>query len=403
MKKRTPLFILLYFCTLLSCIAQKNSFKITCHWHDDIVTKKNTAYLIGFHGDEATVYDSAVVKKNTAVFKGKELPSGFYQVILGETTPRDFVISESRNFTDYHDYAGHVEGSSENETYMVARFTISTEEGWKPDKLTLETLSHGHDLVYKYLVLEHLGLYAGETADPRLLRHPLFNKLAAEELQSEKIARIDTFFHHFGPDTEIGQYYLVQTLKYYNMDNNVAYDDILLHIYDTYYLPNHLQLFSENYERRLSRGVERKRHSAIGAEMPVIQSKTADGKTESTANASRQYTVVWFWDADCEDCLEETPILNRMYIEHQDDYDFEVYGYCITADINRWKKVSEEMDIQFVNTCDGLGGTNYDVIDYFNILTTPACLLIDATNKIIMRQFSLEELETFFNDLSPEK
>ena len=361
------------------------------------------AYLTGFYGDEVQVYDSVVVRKGTSVFKGKALPDGLYEVSVAGMEPYPLVISESRKFTYWTDCVSHIEGSAENLAYQQAHFGITTTDGYIPEPVDLETLSQGHDLVYKYLLLEYLGLERCPYPDARMLRHPLFNQLISNKLQSEKITVIDSVFDRYGMDTEIGQYYMAKVLKYYNMDNNVAYDDILLHLYDKYYLPNHLQLFSENYERRLLKGVERKRHMAIGAKVPPIEAKNDAGKTESTAAIQRPNIVVWFWDADCEDCLEETPILNRIYMEHQDDYDFEVFGYCITADVKRWREISKEMDIKFINTCDGLGGSNYDVIDHFNILTTPACLLIDQEHKIILRQFTLEELEEFFNDLNPDK
>ena len=35
-------------------------------------------------------------------------------------------------------------------------------------------------------------------------------------------------------------------------------------------------------------------------------------------------------------------------------------------------------------------------INYFNILTTPGSFLIDKDHKIIMRSFSLDELQDFF-------
>jgi len=387
-----------------SLFAQKKPYHITFKWYQGNTScEGQTAYLTGYYGDEVTIIDSAVVRKGTSVFKGKDLPDGLYEVSVAGMESFPLVISENRKFTYWTDGVSHIEGSAENLAYQLAYFSINTTDGYIPEPVDLEASSQGHDLVYKYLLLEYLGLEQCPYPDARLLRHPLFNQLISNKLQSEKITIIDSVFDRYGMDTEIGQYYMAKVLKYYNMDNNVAYDDILLHLYDKYYLPNHLQLFSENYERRLMKGVERKRHMAIGAKVPPIEAKNDAGKTESTATIERPNIVVWFWDADCEDCLEETPILNEMYTEHQDDYDFEVFGYCITADVKRWREVSKEMDIKFINTCDGIGGSNYDVIDHFNILTTPACLLLDQEHKIIMRQFTLEQLEEFFNDLNPDK
>lgn len=393
---------MLIISTLLFAFAQRHPYRITVNWGGcKAVAPTVMTYLAGYYGDETVVYDSVCVKNGVSVFKGKDLPDGYYEAVIPIEWDRinnwPMVVSESRKFTYNTQSPGDFIGSDECRTYELAHFQINTEEGAGFfNKAFFDAQSYGHDLVYKYLLLEYMGLDSCTMPDARLLRHPLFNQLISNKLQSEKIEIIDSVFDRYGLDTEIGQYYIVKALKYYNMDNNVAYDDVLLHLYDKYYLPSNLQLFSENYERRLAKAVARKRHMAIGMEVPVIKSLNEEMKTESTSDISRKYTVVWFWDADCEDCLEETPILNRMYMDHTDEYDFDVFGYCITSDVDRWKKVSNEMNIQFVNTCDGLGGNGFDVIDYFNILTTPACILMDQHHKIIMRQFSLEELENFF-------
>ena len=234
--------------------------------------------------------------------------------------------------------------------------------------------------------------------DSRLLRHPAFNRHITEKLMYADITAIDQTIEKFGAASEIGKYYLAKMLKHYNMDNNAPFDEILVHLYDKYYLPNHLQLYSDTYERTLKRAVMRKRHTLIGAEIPHLEAINADGKRETTENPQRSYTVIWFWDPDCEDCQEETPILHKMYAEHAEEYDFEVFALSLTADIERWKRISKEWGLTWPNTCSEMGETNYDFIDYFSIVTTPCCLLIDKDHKIIMRQFSLEQLEEFFQN-----
>ena len=92
----------------------------------------------------------------------------------------------------------------------------------------------------------------------------------------------------------------------------------------------------------------------------------------------------------------ETPQLHQFYLENADKYDFEVFAVSITEDIDRWKKTCKEMGLSWINTCYAMGEPNYDFINYFNILTTPGSFLIDKDHKIIMRSFSLDELQDFF-------
>ena len=224
--------ILLCFCIISFCFAQQKPYRITIKWNSESSSYDGKmSYLTGFYGDERQVYDSAAVRKGTSVFKGKTLPDGLYEVSVAgmeSMEPYFLVISESRKFTYWTDAPGHFEGSPENEAYQLAHFQINTYDSRWPDITTLETASVGHDLVYKYLLLEYLGLDACTTPDARMLHHPLFNQLISDKLQSENITIIDSVFDRYSLETEVGQYYMVQTLKYYNMDNNVAYDDILL-------------------------------------------------------------------------------------------------------------------------------------------------------------------------------
>ena len=103
------------------CFAQQKPYRITIKWNSEGSSYDGKmSYLTGFHGDEVQVYDSVVVRKGTSVFKGKNLPDGFYQVKAGNVNPIHLVISESRKFTYWTDAPGHFEGSPENEAYQLA-------------------------------------------------------------------------------------------------------------------------------------------------------------------------------------------------------------------------------------------------------------------------------------------
>ena len=352
-----------------------------------------TFFLKGFYGDESSCYDSCRVKKGIARFKsGYLLPDGYYLITDNSSTLFPIVIEQNRKFTLSPDV---INGSMENQTYRNYR---SAQDPIDPIFLNSLCEANPNALVSKYMKMEVYGLDSCDQMESRLLRHPAFNIYITEKLMSADINVIDQTIEKFGAASEIGKYYLAKMLKYYNMDNNAPFDEILVHLYDKYYQPNNLQLYSDTYERTLKRAVIRKRHTLVGAEIPYLEAVNADGKRESTQNPQRSYTVIWFWDPDCEDCQEETPILHKMYAEHAEEYDFEVFAHSLTADIERWKRISKEWGLTWPNTCSEMGECNYDFIDYFSIVTTPCCLLIDKEHKIIMRQFTLEQLENFFEN-----
>lgn len=382
----------------ITCFAQKKGYDIKV-LNPQIEGKK--LYLTGFYGDESIDIDSCRVKKGMARFKSRALlPDGFYTIYEDYQTHdplnsffygRAIVVEQSRKFTISSET---ISNSVENQTYQ--NYLLATAHSKDPILVNSLCESNPNALVSKYMKLETFGLDSCDATESRLLRHPEFNRYITEKLMSADISVIDQTIEKFGAVSEIGKYYLAKMLKYYNMDNNAPFDEILVHLYDKYYLPNNLQLYSDTYERTLKRAVMRKRHTLIGAEIPHLEATNAEGKRETTENPQHAYTVIWFWDPDCEDCQEETPILHQMYAEHAEEYDFEVFAHSLTADIDRWKKMTQEWGLTWPNTCSEMGETNYDFIDYFSIVTTPCCLLIDKDHKIIMRQFTLEQLENFF-------
>lgn len=391
----------------VTCFAQKKGYDIRVVFEENKIQEDQSLYLTGFYGDDNTTLDSCRVKKGTARFKsGALLPDGYY-LITDKKEWRDYppvnisiVVEQNRKFTVTPDA---VTGSVENQTFR--NFMTHDHPTRNDECIFVDALcaTNPNALVSKYMKLVTYGLDSCDVTESRLLRHPGFNQLISGKLMSADIASIDKVLDTYGATSEIGKYYLGKMLKYYNMDNNAPFDEVLVHLYDKYYVPNQLQLYSDTYERTLKRAVMRKRHTLIGAEVPHLEATNADGKRETTENPQHAYTVIWFWDPDCEDCQEETPILSKMYQEHSEDYDFEVFAHSLTADIDRWKRISKEWGLTWPNTCSEVGESNYDFIDYFSIVTTPCCLLIDKDHKIIMRQFSLEQLEDFFQNNQQNK
>ena len=136
-----------------------------------------------------------------------------------------------------------------------------------------------------------------------------------------------------------------------------------------------------------------------GAQIPELISHDIDGKAHSTLDIKAHYTVLWFWDPDCDHCQEMTPPLHQLYQEYGKDYDFEVFAVEVNDDYERWKAFSDKHQLwDWTNLSTSRGEANLDFIEYFDIMTTPVMFLIDNTQNhtIIARQITLDELRSFF-------
>jgi len=173
--------------------------------------------------------------------------------------------------------------------------------------------------------------------------------------------------------------------------NDPYYEPVMLHIYDTYdrgWIP-------EDQERRIKRQMDRIRRLALGAQIPELTAYDIDGKQHSTNEIKTKYTVLWFWDPDCDHCQEMTPKLHELYQKQADTLNFEVFAVEVNNDYERWKSFSKKHGLDdWINLSTSMGEASVDFIDYFDIVTTPVILLIDneKNHAIIARQSTLEEI-----------
>lgn len=443
---RKSLVVFLLFCLAIpfGLFAQKGGYRI------EYVQQRlpKVVYLISYYGDEGVLVDSVKTKKGKAVFQGKEpLPQGVYCIYYANdasstSTIIPVVLDENQQFLVENDRDGYgCEGCGENAQWLTYVQTVRDmlggdlpESDVSPQKLEglrvfVESITSvaPNSLVSKYIRFDHKMIeycaqfgwrwpnsmpvsdytkaldFLKDYTDDCYLFHPKMYLVGGSILGGEPSqARLDAFFSTFPANGEIGMYYLRKMIRHFTRENDPAADDILLHLYDTYYVPNGLQLFSEDTERALKRTIERKRRTQIGAEIPAIEVLLKNGKKTSTQDISRKYTVLWFWDPDCEDCQKETPELHQFYEEHSDTYDFEVFGVSITEDLDYWEKMSREWGLTWINSCMALGGYNYDFVEYLNMITTPVSFLLDENHRILLRNFTPEQLQDYFENIDKQ-
>ena len=198
--------------------------------------------------------------------------------------------------------------------------------------------------------------------------------------------------------TECTNYYVKRIMQTF-MGGDPRYDLAFVHLYDKYCI-NNSTIFSASEASLYKHLSDRKRRILIGETIPPIQAYTSETEKFDTKKNTSDYIILWMWDPDCDDCVELTPKLNEFYRQFHETYNFEVYAISVTPDLDRWNQFIAEHDITWQNATYGFGMPNYDVVDYFDILTTPAVFLLDKNHKIIARHFSLDDIYEIFSQLS---
>lgn len=421
----SPILLFLSF----FCFSQEQGYKIKITIED---IQDKILYITGNYGDESYIFDSVKVNKKgsfTLQHKQRHIPAGIYQVNnrKGETY-FDFIIDRSRDFSittskDRFWEQFVVENSEENQLYYLFKkeyqydvpsnsyienlletspeallskyiqahyYELETPVFLMEDNFTTDVLAE-----YDYLI-EHFFDNV-DFSDPRLLRVPLdlkvdvyFSQLLVQHADTLN-CEIDKFIARAKHNEEMEHYYLKYFYHLFD-DGNPLHDAILVHLYDIYCHDHRCDWLDEQSSRRLYREVNRKRKTLPGQIVPPLEGVDFEGELFSTASIENSYFILWFWDPDCEDCLELTPELFEFYETFSELYDFEVVAISVTEDFERWSDFVTQNNFYWVNLSYALGEPNYDFIDYFDLITTPGIFLLSKEHKIIARQFSLDDL-----------
>ena len=401
------------------------------------VQKTDKLYIQGFYGSGYYLADSAVVKKGVAVFKRNkcELPSGVYLLCYFDPSHSvsnvicEFIINNESKFTINHtqhtDTASgylindiNITGSPDNDLLYAFRNRMMTVYTPNVREVCQEYLATSPESFAARYIMAAYGSYQTDSdtpekaafkvkqiiddfdySEPRLLHTPLVtvhninNWVMREDDTDTIIASMDNILSRCS-NPVVRNFFLRNFFTMMDIHDPIC-DPVLVHLYDTY---SH-EWIEEGREGSIKRKIENLRKVMAGAKIPELISHDIDGKPHSTNDIKTKYTVIWFWDPDCDHCQEMTPVLHQMYTEHADDYDFEVFAVEVNDDYDRWKKFSDEHSLwDWTNLSTSMGDQNIDFIEYFDIMTTPVLLLVDNSNDhtIIARQISLSELQKFF-------
>lgn len=405
------------------------------------LTEKN-AFISQFYGGEEYLLDSAKVKKGKFIFqnKNKILPNGIYSIHDSNGKPYFYIIIDNEQnltlkttlqspleytllenntanipFFEYQKMLkANADPSSIIETSpksLLARYLKA--QDYAPQLLPTfivnnnDTTFYTTRQQYEYYVEHYYDQI--DFQDTALLYTPL--SLDIEEYftsildgQDDEFIRttannlIKKTLNNKGEATSNTHFYIKKIMQTF-MGGDPRYDIAFVFLYDTY-CANNNNIFSESEAMLYKNLTERKRRILPGKTIPSIQAYINEKEQFNTAKDTNKYIILWLWDPDCDDCLEQTPKLNEFYRQFHNTYHFEVYAISVTPDLERWKTFITEHDIQWHNATYAYGDPNYDVVDYFDILTTPAIFLLDNNHTIIARHFTLENIYEIFSELS---
>jgi thiol-disulfide isomerase/thioredoxin len=270
--------------------------------------------------------------------------------------------------------------------------------------------------------------------DERLVNTPIFHsKLETYFGKTMMYPHWDTiikyafeFCDRLDPKTKTFEYCVSWITSTYEKSNIMGMDKVFVMMGDRYYCSKNTEGKSpatwvkEDKLKELCEKVNTQKNLVMGVRPPNISLRdTSDSKWFDYYSLKSEYTILYFWDADCGHCKKTTPKMQELYKNKFKDRNIEIFSVCkaIGDDFPKWKTFVKENNLTFINVgvTESLYKaamedarqfvpkyTSLDALNYqttFDIFSTPRIFVLDKDKKIIAKQLSISQLEDMMDKL----
>lgn len=261
-----------------------------------------------------------------------------------------------------------------------------------PDKWENTTYQREREQFYRNHYWDHINF-----SDSLLLRVPVlkyrinefFDDVVAQQPDSI-IKAMDELVGKASENPAVYKETLMELTYKYIAPPVLDQDRVFVHLADTYLLTNEATgWMNANTHQQISNIAEKMRPNLIGKKAPSLRLNTLLKKEVSLYDIEEKYTLLFFYDPDCDHCMDESLRLKNEYEQLKKD-NVEIMAVCISPDSEKCKQYASDYKIGWINVMDPENRTGYR--EKYNIFAAPIVFLLDNEKKIIGKATSFEHI-----------
>lgn len=307
-----------------------------------------------------------------------------------------------------------------NRGSFFSTFLLAMKEHRAPDNILNGTKRQKDSIRYVYYKDNYFNTF--DVSDIRLLHTPLYepkiktyiNQVVPQHPDSLIVA-VDMLIEKSRADEDIFRYMLITLFNNFAESKIMGMDKVYFHIAEKYYIPE-ATWSSEEFIGKLRDNLEKSKPTFIGNVAPdfelkglpadhfhMAQMDTAIKKDPHVgfnfmlSDIPAEYTLLYFWEADCGHCQKSTPKLYEVFEKYKDK------GVQVIA-VHVINSVEGKVEwIDFVNEHELYGWINcwspYDNAfrKQYNLQSFPQLFLLDKDKKILAKQLTPEQVDEILN------
>lgn len=306
--------------------------------------------------------------------------------------------------------------------HFVTIFIAATRDPVAPESILKGTKREIDSIRYMYYIKHYLDNF--DVGDVRLLHSPLYeNKIktyisrVVPQHPDSLVLAVDYLIEESRSDEEIFRYMLITLFNHFAESKFMGMDVIYFHIAEKYYIPE--ATWSDPvFLSKLEKTLEENKPTLIGQKAPnlvmrkvpfehfqmaaldtAIRSDPHIGENFQIHDIQSNYTILYFWEADCGHCKKSTPALYESY-QRLKELGVEVIAVHAINSVE-----GKEKWVDFVNQHEMYDWINCwspysnDFRISYNLQSFPQLFILDASKKIIARKISPEQAEDIITKL----
>lgn len=227
---------------------------------------------------------------------------------------------------------------------------------------------------------------------PRLIRQylELPDLTAVREIVpvTTLIQRVDEVCQLTKADEIVYERMLLELKTYFD---NLGNHELVLYLNQEYLIPelsNNSEKVSEILEENIDLG-----RLFLGKKAPDIPLDTV-GSARRLHDLQNQFTILVFWDSDCQKCRDFMEGLNAFYQQRTNE-GFMVVAMALDVSPEYYYEYVSERGFDWLDITD-FSGWDSDVVETYRVMSTPSVFVLDSELRIIDKPKNIGQLQQFF-------
>ncbi|MFO7790893.1 MAG: thioredoxin-like domain-containing protein [Bacteroidales bacterium] len=202
--------------------------------------------------------------------------------------------------------------------------------------------------------------------------------------------------------SEAGHRYVISTLvDLYDNPEVIGMDWVLVYLYDEYFSKNKVPWAADSLVSVIENKVEQRRHNLTGKKAAHFRLPDEDNSYHKPVVPGAEFTILWFWDTDCDICIKRSKQLHEVYDDLKKK-NAEVIAVYYDNNHKDWQYHIDQHGFDWINLWNP--HDEFDLYKNYGLHKTPRMFILDENGIIKAKDINpdrlLKTLE-YFDTLDP--